>query len=265
MTTENSETRPSTPNLEPLRQLTAKDRYLEGARAMLPFLVSIIPMSLAGGALGPASGLSALETLGLAMAANSGTAQFVAFSLVLQGASLVTLFLTTLVLGLRMLIYATVLREHFEDVPRGLKALVAFGLIDAIFFAAIDKLRDGTLNSHKHWYFLGASSLMYGVWMTCTAIGAVLGSLVPDLRSRGLDFPMAAMFVAMLVLSVTSRKLLAIAVVSGITVLAAATLPYNLGIVVAVVAGVATGGLWDLLAGRREAGTSSAVTPMEEN
>ncbi len=143
-----------------------------------------------------------------------------------------TLFLTTLVLGLRMLIYATVLREHFEDVPRGLKALMAFGSSTHLL-RGHRQTPGRTLNSHKHWYFLGASSLMYGVWMTCTAIGAVLGSLVPDLRSRGLDFPMAAMFVAMLVLSVTSRKLLAIAVASGVTVLATSALPYNLGIVVA--------------------------------
>ncbi len=75
---------------------------------------------------------------------------------------------------------------------------------------------------------------------------------------------MAAMFVAMLVLSVSCRKLLAIAVASGVTVLATSALPYNLGIVVAVVAGVATGGLGDLVAHRREAGTSSAVTIIEE-
>lgn len=222
-------------------------RYAEGVKSMLPFLPTVIPMALAGGALGPASGLSPLQTLGLAMAANSGTAQFVAFSLVLRGASLVTLFLTALVLALRMMIYATVLREHLADVPRRWNVILAFGLIDAIFFVAIERLRSGRLSTHKQWYFLGASNLMYGTWMLCTAAGAFVGALIPDPSSLGLDFPMTAMFVGMLVLTITSRKLLVIAVASGATVYLATPLPYNLGIVVAVAVGVGCGGLLDLI------------------
>jgi 4-azaleucine resistance transporter AzlC len=243
-----------------VRQATARRRYVEGVKGMLPFLPSIIPVALAGGALGPTSGLSPFETLGLAMAANSGTAQFVAVSLVSQGASLVTLFLTTLVLGLRMLIYATVLREHLKDVSAGWRAILAFGLIDAIFFIAIARLRDGSLSNHKQWYFLGASNLMYGAWMACTAVGAFLGALIPAPQSMGLDFPMTALFVSMLVLSVTSRKLFAIAVAAGVAVLVASALPYNLSIIVAVVAGIGVGGLWDIAARRRAAGVP-AIRP----
>lgn len=231
--------------------VTARARFVEGCRSVFPFLVSVAPMALVGGALGVTNGLSVLGTLGLAMAANSGTAQFVAFSLIAQGASPATVFLTCLVLGLRMLIYATVLRKYLTGTPRGWKVVVGFGLIDAIFFVAIDRLRKGKLSSRVHWYFFGASCVMYTTWMVCTLVGALFGGLVPDPQEIGLDFPMTALFVAMLAVTVDSRKLGAIAAVSGIITLVCGWLPFNLGIVVALVAGIGTGGAWDAVARRR--------------
>ncbi|PPF56008.1 hypothetical protein C5C13_11740 [Clavibacter michiganensis] len=234
---------------------------------MLPFLPSVIPVVVAGGALGPTSGLTPWETIGLAMAANSGTVQFIVFSLVLQDAGLVTIFLTTLVLGLRMLVYSTVLRAHLEDVPGKWKPLVAFGLIDALFFVAIEKLRDGSLRDHKHWYFLGGSAIVYGTWMTCTAVGAFLSTLILDVQSLGLDFPMTALFVAMLVLSIANRKLFTIAAVAGVTAMLARGLPFNLGVLVATAAGVAVGGVWDAVARYRatiDPVSSSTVETNEE-
>ena len=240
---------------------TARTRYVEGVRSVLPFLLSVIPMAVVGGALGVTSGLSPLETVGLAMAANSGTAQFVAFSLLAQGAGAVTVFLTTLVLGLRMLIYSTVLRKYLIDVPRGWKVVVAFGLIDAVFFVAIDRLKNGTLNSHTHWFFIGASSVMYATWMVCTSAGALMGALIPDPQAMGLDFPMTAMFLAMLALMVDSRKIATVVAAAGMTTMAFQWLPYNLGIIVALAAGIAAGAAWDAVVRAREPRDASDLAP----
>ncbi|MFG2523018.1 AzlC family ABC transporter permease [Streptomyces sp. NPDC048527] len=208
---------------------------------MTPFLASAIPMGIAGGVLGLSSGLSAWSTMGLAMAVNSGTAQFVGFALLADGAGWLTIILTTLILGLRMLIYSTILVPHVKEVPQRWRVLLGFGLIDAVFFVAIERLKKGELAQRKHLYFLGASGVMYTTWMLSTVVGMILGSAVPDVQKLGLDFPMTAMFIAMLATGLANWRVAAVICSAGLTVMLAHGLPYNLGIVLATVVGAGVG------------------------
>ncbi|MDI5942603.1 AzlC family ABC transporter permease, partial [Micromonospora sp. DH15] len=98
-----------TPTSAPERPATPRGEFVAGARSMVPFLLSAFPLGVIGGTLGLASGLSYLETFGLAMVVNSGTAQFIGFKLIAEGAAWPVIVLTTLILSLRMLIYSTLL------------------------------------------------------------------------------------------------------------------------------------------------------------
>lgn len=226
---------------EAMGLLTPRQQLLAGAKSMVPFLASAIPMGIAGGVLGLSSGLSAWSTLGIAMAVNSGTAQFVGFALIADGAGWLTIILTTLILGLRMLIYSTILIPHVKDVPQRWRVLLGFGLIDAVFFVAIERLKNGELTRNKHLYFLGASGVMYVTWMLSTVAGMILGTAVPDVEELGLDFPMTAMFVAMLATGLANWRVAAVICTAGLTVMLAHGLPYNLGIVLATVVGAGVG------------------------
>jgi predicted branched-subunit amino acid permease len=208
---------------------------------MVPFLASAAPLGVVGGVLGLTSGLSGWSTLGLAMAVNSGTAQFVGFALIKDGASWFTILLTTLILGLRMLIYSTILVPHLREVPRRWQLLLGFGLIDAVFFVAIERLKKGELTERKHLFFLGASGIMYTTWMVSTAVGVGLGSAVPDMQGLGLDFPMTAMFAAMLATGLANWRVGAVIGSAGLTVMLARGLPDNLGIVLATAVGALVG------------------------
>ncbi|MEV0345327.1 AzlC family ABC transporter permease [Nonomuraea sp. NPDC050680] len=221
--------------------LTPGQQYLAGARSMVPFLASAIPMGIAGGVLGLSSGLSGWATLGLAMAVNSGTAQFVGFALIAGGTGWAAIILTTLILGLRMLLYSTILIPYIKEVPQRWRVLLGFGLIDEVFFVAIERLRKGELTHNKHMFFLGASSLLYVTWMLCTAVGMSLGSAVPDVRGLGLDFPVTAMFIAMLAIGLANWRVAAAICAAGVTVMLARDLPYNLGVVLAAVVGAVVG------------------------
>ncbi|MCX5193512.1 AzlC family ABC transporter permease [Streptomyces sp. NBC_00249] len=218
---------------------------------MLPFLASAVPMGIAGGILGLSNGLSGWSTLGLAMAVNSGTAQFVGFALIAGHAGWLTVLLTTLILGLRMLIYSTILVPHIREVPQRWRVLLGFGLIDAVFFVGIERLKKGELTEHKHLFFLGASGAMYVTWMLSTLVGMALGSALPDLANLGLDFPMTAMFVAMLAGSLTNWRVGTVIVTAGLTVMLAHGLPYNLGVVLATVVGALVGTACEYVEKRR--------------
>ncbi|MEU9987180.1 AzlC family ABC transporter permease [Streptomyces sp. NPDC048045] len=239
-----------------------------GAMSMMPFLASAIPMGLAGGILGPANGLSGWATLGLAMAVNSGTAQFIGFALIAGHSGALTILLTTLILGLRMLIYSAILVPYVREVPQRWRVLLGFGLIDAVFFVGVERLRKGELTERKHLFFLGASGAMYVTWMLSTLVGMALGSAVPDLADLGLDFPMTAMFVAMLAGSLTNWRVGAAVVTAGLTIVLAHDLPYNLGVVLATVVGATVGSACEYLEKRRTpenvaAGTSAETSPGE--
>ncbi|BAC70907.1 hypothetical protein SAVERM_3196 [Streptomyces avermitilis MA-4680 = NBRC 14893] len=236
-----------------------------GAMSMLPFLASAIPMGLAGGILGPANGLSGWATLGLAMAVNSGTAQFIGFALIAGHSGALTILLTTLILGLRMLIYSAILVPHVREVPQRWRVLLGFGLIDAVFFVAIERLKKGELTERKHLFFLGASGVMYVTWMLCTLVGMALGSAVPDLADLGLDFPMTAMFVAMLAGSLANWRVGAAIVTAGLTVVLGHGLPYNLGVVLATVVGATVGTVCEYLEKRRTPENSATETSEESS
>ncbi|MEU1012594.1 AzlC family ABC transporter permease [Streptomyces sp. NPDC005890] len=231
---------------------------------MTPFLASAVPMGIVGGVLGLSSGLSAWAALGMAMAVNSGTAQFVGYALIAHGAGWVTIILTTLILGLRLLIYSTILGPHVKEVPQRWRVLLGFGLIDAVFFVVIEKLKKGELTRGKHLYFLGASGAMYITWMSCTAIGLALGSAVPDLGKLGLDFPMTAMFVAMLAAGLTNWRVAAVICTAGLTVMLTQALPYNLGVVVATVVGAGVGTACEYLSKARSDDAAAGAESADE-
>jgi predicted branched-subunit amino acid permease len=176
------------------------------------------------------------------MAVNSGTAQFVGFALIADGASWPAIILTTFILGLRMLLYSTTLIPYVKEVPQRWRVVLGFGLIDEVFFVAMERLRKGELTHSKHLFFLGASGLLYVTWMLSTVVGMSLGSTVaPDVEKLGLDFPVTAMFVAMLAIGLANWRVSTAICSAGVTAMLAQGLPYNLGVVLAAVVGAVVG------------------------
>lgn len=213
---------------------------LAGMRDMIPFLISGAPLAVIGGAYGVSSGLGWLNTLLLAMSVNSGTVQFVATRLLSEGASALTLFLTTLVLCLRLIFYSMILRSHMQSLPLRWQLLLGFGLIDAIFFLVKKRLEDGRTVGWQ-WYYLGGTGLMYIVWMGATLLGIVSGTLLSLHNAEGLDFPMTALFAAMLGTTLINWHVGVAVIIAGALSLALASLPYGFGIIVAALAGAAVG------------------------
>jgi 4-azaleucine resistance transporter AzlC len=210
---------------------------------MTPFLISAFPMGLVGGAFGMTSGLGAFKTLALAMIVNSGTVQFVGIRLLQEGASAAVILLTSLVLSLRLVIYSTMLRSHTRELSSRWRILLGFGLIDAVFFVIIERLKKA--QAGWQWFFFGASAAMYVNWMVATVIGIAVGASLPALIQHGLDFPMTAVFAAMLASALVDWKGWLIVLSAGVTALAANGLPYNTGLIVATAVGTLVGGLSD--------------------
>lgn len=129
----------------------------------------------------------------------AGPSQFVAVGLLGQGAALSSIVLAAFIVNLRYILYATSLGPYFRDRSTLRLSALAYGLVDAAYALSIsDCLRHPHL-PRKDQYYLGATLLMYAVWVPTAMAGGAVFSAFPEIDEIGLDFIIPALFIAMLV------------------------------------------------------------------
>lgn len=213
---------------------------------MIPLVIGATPFGILFGTLAIQSGLSIAATLTMSALVFAGSAQFIALGLLTTGTPLTLILLTTLIVNLRHLLYAISLLPHIGRLPQPWRLAIGFWLTDESFAVAIARYNQPNSSPYKHWYYLGAALFMYVNWQCCTAIGIWMGQQIPDATEWGLDFAMSVTFLGMIVPYVLTRPMLATVLVAGVTALLAHSLPHQLGLLVATLAGVAAGFTLDL-------------------
>lgn len=209
-------------------------------------LVGAAPFGVIFGTLAIGSGLPVWLTLGLSALVFAGSSQFVAVSLIGSGTALPVIWLTTLVVNLRHALYSATLLPYARELPARWRWSLAFWLTDETFAVVENQLRHhASLKDGAH-YWLGSSLAMYLNWQVWTIVGVLLGQSVPVLATLGLDFAMVATFSAIVALQLRERPVLFAALVAGGVALLARGMPFKLGLMLAAIAGVATGVLVEL-------------------
>ncbi len=233
---------------------------LSGARTVFPLIVGAMPFGIIFGTLAQQSGLSFWGAMAFSLFVFAGSAQFVAVGLVAAGTAIPLIIFTTFVVNLRHMLYSASLVPYVRGLNAGWKVAIAFFLTDEAFAASIDRYQQPDTSDYKHWHYISAAVVMYSNWALFTWLGLTLGSLIPNAAAWGLDFAMVATFIGMVVPYITRwpsddgvrflRKALPspmviTVIVAGIVAAFAYPLPYQLGIMVAAVAGVMAGMLSD--------------------
>jgi len=218
---------------------TSHAEFWAGARAQIPILVGVVPFGMIYGALAINAGLPASLAQAMSAVVFAGSAQFIAVPLFEAGATPLVLVFTTFIVNLRHMLYSTSLAPHIRHLSSGWKLLLAYLLTDEAYVVGIQRYQDDGNSPHKHWYFLGTGLALWATWQTATAIGVFLGARVP--AGWGLDFALAVTFIAMLIPSLTSRPVLAAALVGGVVAVLANGLPHELGLLLAVLLGILAG------------------------
>jgi len=222
---------------EDSQQFTKSKEFWQGVRDVIPFMVSAIPAGIIFGTLAITSGLSFWEGSAMSGLVYSGSAQFVGLGLLNSGASWLVMILTTLMLSLRLLIYSAMLSQYIKDLPQKFRLLLGFGLIDAVFFVALDRYKKTDQSPFKAWYFMGTVIALYVNWMLATWAGILIGYAIPDLSNIGLDFAMVAVFITMIVSTLVNWKVYVSVIVAGILIMLTYSIPYNLGVIVSAFGG----------------------------
>lgn len=178
---------------------------LQGAVAILPLCLAVLPWGILAGSMAIQSGLTGAEGLGMSAIVFAGASQLVAMGMIKSGAGLLAILVTTFFVTAQHFLYGLRLRECIAPLPLRWRILLAFLLTDELF-ALTGNHSPARFN---RWYALGAGLAFYLCWFFATLLGVVAASSVSNLDSYGLDFSIAATFIAIVVPMIRNLPVLA--------------------------------------------------------
>ena len=223
------------------QQTSPWQEFWAGARQTIPLVVGAIPFGVIFGTLAQTSGLSFAGAVAMSAFVFAGSSQFIALGLLGAGSPVAIIVLTTFVVNLRHLLYSVGLVPYLKFIHQGWKLALGFWLTDETFMVAIQRYRQRDQSPYKHWFHLGSALAMYSNWQLSTWLGLTLGQNIPTASAWGLDFAMVVTFIGMTIPYLTSRPMVATVIVAGGTALVTRSLPHQLGLIVAAIAGILTG------------------------
>ncbi|SFG57915.1 4-azaleucine resistance probable transporter AzlC [Halopelagius inordinatus] len=221
-----------------------------GVRDAAPIALGLVPFGLVSGVAAVEAGLTFSQAVGLSVFVFAGTSQLAAIDLLGRNAELAVVFVTALVINLRMSMYSASIAPYFRSFRSRWKALCSYVLTDQAYALAIARYANDELDSDaRRRYFVGAGFFIWSVWQVCTVAGVLLGTGVP--ASWGLEFAVPLVFLGLLVPVVSNPPAVSAAAVGGSVAVVgdALSLPFNLGLMVGAAAGVVAGVVTETLTG----------------
>lgn len=218
-----------------------RQSFTDGFLAMVPIVPAVVPFGIICGLTAMATGLSAAQALALSATVFAGASQLATLQLVVEGAVPVIIVLTALVVNLRFAMYSASLAPHLYHLGPGWRWPLAYFLVDQNYAFTImryQRAEDG-YDPLGHWYFLGGGVALWVTWQAASAVGIFMGGGVP--RDWSLDFAIPLLFMALLFQSIRHRPHIVAALTGGTVAALAAPLPYNLGLVLGALTGIAAG------------------------
>lgn len=207
--------------------------------ATLPLAIACIPWGVLTGALAIDIGLSPWQAQAMSLLVFAGAAQLSALTMFAGGASTLAVFGSTFAISSRHLLYSIVFRQRMLQLSQGWRVLIAFVLTDEMF--AVSEAHTRETGRFSALYAFASGMCFYVVWNLATLIGVVVGDSIEDLDSLGLDFAIAATFIAMTFGDLRHRPIFATMLISGVlSILLKPILPDGY-IVVAALAGMCVG------------------------
>ncbi|MDK3017229.1 AzlC family ABC transporter permease [Pseudodonghicola flavimaris] len=225
--------------------------YWKGFRDSAPFVLVVGPFGMLFGVLAVEAGLKLVETLTLTSTVFAGAAQFTALQLMQAQTPILIILASSLAVNLRMAMYSASLTPYLGAAPLWQRALAAYLMVDQAYACSIARYetdRDMTVPQRMRYYF-GTVTPVGIVWFLGTVAGAVLGAQIPE--SLALDFALPIAFLGMVIPMLRTLAHVTAAGVAVTVALLAAGLPYNLGLMVAGLAGMIAGARVELMLRRR--------------
>ncbi|MFZ6750030.1 AzlC family ABC transporter permease [Undibacterium sp. Ren11W] len=243
-----------------------KAAFQEGYKIGMPTWFGVAAWGLVVGVAMIKAGLSMPQALGMTLIVFAGSAQLASLPLIAAHAPLWLIFTTALVVNLRFVIFSAILAPHFSYLPWRTKAVMGYLTGDISVALFMQKYPEFVQTHGKLAYLKGLVYPNWCSWQIGSIIGILLGSQIP--ASWGLGFAGTLAILCVMLPAIVSRAAVVGVLVAGAVAVLAANMPYKLGLLVAVVMGMAAAMLLEEWLEKKQptpADTNAAVLDDEKN
>ena len=218
-----------------------------GIKDTLPTVFGYIGIGLAFGIIASSVGLNPFFVGAMSLFIYAGGAQFITVGMLSSGFPILSIVLATFLINSRMILMSMAIAPFFKRYSAFKNIVIGTFLTDESFALGMNKQNYTNGNLSFEW-FNAANLISYFTWVASSVSGALLGGIVKNPKSLGLDFALVAMFIGLLYLQVMSdftikRKVqfIVIAAVLFLVYFGMIFIPSNALIIVVTLVGCAIG------------------------
>ncbi len=228
----------------PDRGLNAfRSQFLRGLRDSVPIVIGLIPIGFFFGASAHAAGIHWGWAGLMSAIVYAGPSQFVAIGLIQQGAVYSSIILTTFIVNLRYVLYATSLGQHFRGRSPGWLSLIGFGLVDAAYALSIADCVKNPGRPRPDAYYLASTIFIYVTWIPASVAGGIAITTLPQIGRLGLEFLNPAVYISILVPLLKGWiEVLTALLAIPVTIFLTSILPHTHAVLVSMILVILAGG-----------------------
>lgn len=192
----------------------ARQAFLRGIKAGVPFGVVGFLLSASFGVLARQAGFSVAQAIVTAMIVFAGSAQFAALSVITVGGGIPAALTAGSLMNARFLAMGVALAPSLPGGPVK-RAVQGQAVVDSSW--ALASRGDGTFD---RWLLFGTTVPQYVTWTLGSVVGAIFGDALGDTHRLGLDAIYPVFFLSLLITELRDSSSRWVAVCGGLVALA---------------------------------------------
>lgn len=174
---------------------STRSEYFKGFKDGLPIGLGYLSVSFAFGITAVNMGIPPLAAILISMTCVTSAGQVAGIGAIAVSGSLVEIALAQLIINLRYSLMSLSLSQKLcKKYSLFHRLTTSFGVTDEVFAVASARTEDVTPP-----YMYGLITLPYIMWSAGTALGALLGGILPDIVKSALGIAIYGMFIAIVV------------------------------------------------------------------
>ena len=169
--------------------------FKSGLTDTWPMMLAFVPIAMLWGTLAAAKGFSPLEAMLMSALVYAGASQYVAIGMWADRLPIALMVITVFIINIRHMLYSASIARHMDQIPNRWHAPLMYILTDEAWALLERKALSRPLTLG---YYVGVAAPLWPTWFLSSAVGAMIGTKLPNPALIGLDFAFAAMFIAIL-------------------------------------------------------------------
>lgn len=176
-------------------KINKKQEFLEGLGKGIPICVGYLAVSFTFGIWAAEGGIPIWQVIFISLSNLTSSGQFAGAGLMMAQATFFEIGLSVLVINLRYSLMSLALSQKIVKGTKTIQKLIfGFGVTDEIFAVASTRDREVTA-----YYMYGLMLTPIVGWTGGTALGAIVGSILPARIADAMGIALYAMFIAVIV------------------------------------------------------------------